>query len=89
MNKALTAVVLAALLCAVGCTNYYKVHDPTSGKTYYTTELRHRNSGTATLTDARTGNKVTIQNSEIDKITKDEFETGKNTMPAEPMPAAK
>ena len=84
MNKALTAVVLAAL-CAGGCTQYYKVHDPTTGKNYYTTELKEKGNGTATLKDARTGNKVTIQNSEIDKLTKEEFEAGKNA-PAEPMP---
>jgi len=84
MNKALTAVALVALCAAAGCTNYYKVHDPTSGKTYYTTELQHKSSGTATLKDATTGNKVTLQNSEIDKITKEEFEAGK-AAPAQPM----
>ena len=85
MNKAITAVVVAGLLCAVGCTNYYKVTDPTSGKSYYTTELSQKGNGVCTLKDATTGNKVTIQNSEIDKLTKDEYEAGMNmptTMPA-------
>ena len=65
-----------------GCTTYYKVTDPTTNRVYYTTELRHNDkSGTAILKDARTGNKVTIQNSEVEKITKQQFETGKATPP--------
>jgi len=74
--------LLAGLLLATGCTTYYKVTDPTTGKIYYTTELDHKNSGAATLKDARTGNKVSLQNSEIDKVSKEEYETGKNTAPA-------
>jgi hypothetical protein len=74
------AILLAALLMT-GCTQYYKVSDPTTGKVYYTTELQHMNSGAANLKDARTGNKVNLQNSEVEKITKDQYEAGKNAMP--------
>ena len=75
----------ALLLVTAGCTSYYKVTDPTTGRVYYTTALNQRSSGAATLTDARTGNKVSLQNSEVEKIKKEEFESGKNTPP----PAAK
>ena len=65
MGKRTWAAVTLALLCVGGCTNYYKVTDPTTGRVYYTTELEHKNSGAATLKDARTGNKVNLQNSEV------------------------
>ena len=81
MTKRIFVAVGLALLCAGGCTSYYKVTDPTTGRAYYTTELQHKNSGAATLKDARTGNKVNLQNSEVETISKEEFESGKNTPP--------
>ena len=65
-----------------GCTSYYKVTDPTTGRVYYTTELKQKGSGAATLKDARTGNTVTVQSSEVQKIEKKEFEQGKYAEPA-------
>src|SRR5688572_11838892 len=82
MNKMLIA--LAVMICAAGCTSYYKVHDPTTGKDYYTTKVDEKKGGASTLTDARTGSRVTVQNSEVTKIKKEEFETGKNTAPVGP-----
>jgi hypothetical protein len=82
-----SAVCLAGL---AGCTSYYKVHDPTTGKDYYTTDLQKKSSGASTLKDARTGNTVNLQNSEIEEIKKEEFESGKHAaqLPATPGPAA-
>jgi hypothetical protein len=87
MTKRTLAAVGLALLCVGGCTTYYKVTDPTTGRVYYTTELQHKNSGAATLKDARTGTKVNLQNSEIETINKEAFESGKNTPPP-PSPAS-
>ena len=83
MNRTIATLSLALLLTG-GCATYYKVTDPTTGKTYYTTKLEHKNSGATKLVDARTGSTVSLQNSEISKVSKEEFETGKNTAPAEP-----
>ena len=79
-RKLLGSVVLVISLA--GCTNYYKVTDPTTGRVYYTTELSQKGSGASTLKDARTGNTVTVQSSEVQKIEKEEFEKGKYTEPA-------
>lgn len=81
MNKTLATLCLAAIF-AGGCTTYYKVTDPTTGKAYYTTDLRQMGSGAAELKDARTGATVTLQNSEVEKITKEQYETNKNTVVA-------
>jgi hypothetical protein len=77
----------AVALMAAGCTSYYKVTDPTTGKIYYTTELKSKSSGATTLKDARTGDAVVLQNSEVDKINKEEFEMGKNAPEPAPQPA--
>src|SRR4051794_16663119 len=69
-------IVLGVLCAAGGCTSYYKVHDPTSGKDYYTNEVKQESSGAASLKDARTGDQVVIQNSEVAKISEEQFKTG-------------
>jgi hypothetical protein len=81
------AVMLLTGFFAVGCTTYYKVTDPTTGKTYYTTELQKKGSGAATLKDGRTGNTVSLQNSEISKISKEEYDSGRYTQPEPEKPA--
>ena len=76
MKRTAFFVVLGALLIG-GCTSYYKVTDPTTDKTYYTTSLRQMDNGAAELKDATTGDTITIQNSHVSKITKEQFEAGK------------
>jgi hypothetical protein len=75
------------LLAASGCTSYYQVTDPTNGKTYYTTKLESHDSGSTTFTDARTGEDVTLQNTQVAKITEQQFDNGKNGVSASPTPA--
>jgi hypothetical protein len=87
MTRPAIVAVCAVLLCAGGCTTYYKVTDPTTGKEYYTTRIEEKKSGATTLKDARTGNTINVQNSEITEISKEEFETGK-VAPAAPPPTA-
>ena len=71
------ATALLALLCLSGCTTYYKVADPVSGKSYYTTSVDQNRQGVTKFYDARTGSKVTLQNSEITEITKDDYNAAK------------
>jgi len=70
-------VVTLALLVLIGISacggGYYRVKDPTSDKTYYTDDLKEEKGGSIKLKDANTGSTVTLQNSEITKIKKDEF----------------
>ena len=82
MIRTMTAVCLLAL-SAAGCTKYYKVTDPTTGKTYFTTDLKRSSTGGVVLKDGRTGNTVNIQNSESNEITKEEFDAGRFAAPKE------
>lgn len=69
---AITALLATALL--YGCrSTYFLVNDPDSGKKYYTTEVKRNAGASATFTDARTHTIVTLQNTQIMKITKDQY----------------
>jgi len=88
MKRVGRLLVLAAICAAAGCTSYYRVHDPSTGKDYYTTDVKQERGGAATLKDSRTGRQVTVQNSETEKISEEEFNTGRYTQPAAaPAPA--
>jgi hypothetical protein len=70
----LAAIVLAAVpLGLAACSGtYYMVKDAESGSEYYTTKLKH--SGDAiTFKDGKTRSTVTLQNSEVTEITKDQY----------------
>ncbi|MFH1981352.1 MAG: hypothetical protein ABIL58_05890 [Pseudomonadota bacterium] len=76
MRNRLFAVVVAlfvfTLVSACGG-GYYRVKDPVSDKTYYTTDVDEEKGGAIKLKDANTGSTVTLQNSEVTKIKKEEF----------------
>jgi hypothetical protein len=83
---------LIASLCVgllvVGCASYYKVTDPQTGKEYYTQEIDNVKGGAVQLMDARTGSTVTIQNSEVKEISKDEYKAGLVAPVSKPAPVA-
>jgi hypothetical protein len=58
-----------------GCAGkgYWMVNDPYTKNVYYTQKLDFLTSGAVAFTDAQTGKMVSIQNSEVKKITEDEF----------------
>jgi len=81
-SRIVTAVLGAVLLFAMtGCTSYYKVTDPTTGRTYYTTEVKTLDGGATRLEDSRSKTEVTIQNSQVEKITKDQYEAAMMASP--------
>ena len=69
-------IAIALFLCSLilGCTTYYKVHDPSTGSTYYSTEIKSKQGGALSLKDARTNARVTIQTSEVMEITADQYD---------------
>jgi hypothetical protein len=89
-SKVLTVVGLCFIcFLAAGCASYYKVTDPTTGRIYYTQKVDHLDSGGARLTDAHTGDIVTIQNSEVQEITEQQFNAGRVTGPTIANPPSK
>ena len=66
-------LVIFGLLFLVACGGYWMVTDPTTQKVYYTETLTESRSGGLRFIDAKTGNEVTLQNTEVKEITKEEF----------------
>ena len=85
--------ILGAAVGATACTvllagcsgGYYMVREPGSATPYYTTDIEKAGSAVQ-FKDAKTGSAVTLQNSEVKEISKDDFTKGL-TAPA-PAPAA-
>jgi hypothetical protein len=89
-NLFVTALVVLSGALASACATYYKVTDPQSGRVYYTESVDRERGGAASFTDAASGSKVTIQNSEVKEVTKDEYNVGRfggGTKPATAAPA--
>jgi len=85
-----TALMLGGLTMLVaGCSdNHYRVTDPTSGNTYYTTKVSDTGKGGAVkIKDGKTGSIVTLQSSEVKPISEEEYEAGLVAKaPAKPAP---
>ena len=72
--------ILMAILLVFGltaCGSYYRVKDPSTQKSYYTNEIDSEKGGAVKFKDANSGSVVTLQNSEVTEIPKEEFK--KNT----------
>jgi hypothetical protein len=67
-------LVCGLILVVTGCTHYYRVTDPGSGKTYYTTDIHEDRGGAVKIKDDRTRSTVTLQSSEVRELSEDEYE---------------
>lgn len=78
MKKFICTLALITLATAplAGCT-YYRVSHPESGRVYYTTGYQNRGGGAIAFTDAGSGDRVTLQSSEVEKINKTEYDRGR------------
>jgi hypothetical protein len=79
MKSKLMTIVLVIFFCLgiSACGSYYMVKDPSTGNTYYTEKVNKEKGGAVKFKDANTGGDVTIQNSEVTEIPKEEY--NKNT----------
>ena len=77
MRHKVLAILLAMffLVAVLGCGGYYMVKDPASGNVYYTTKIKEERGGAVKFEDKKTQTSVTIQNSEVKKISKKEFKS--------------
>ena len=75
-HKVLTILLAIFFLVGIaGCGGYYMVKDPASGNMYYTKKIKDEKGGAIKFTDEKTETSVTLQNSEIKKISKEEFKS--------------
>src|SRR5690242_1023308 len=67
-------LVFGLIIVVTGCSHYYRVTDPASGKTFYATEIHEDKGGAVKVKDERTRSTVTLQSSEVKEISADEYE---------------
>jgi hypothetical protein len=84
----MTGLMVCGLLVMVaGCSSYYRVTDPASGKAYYTTKISEAGrAGAVKIKDAKSGSTVTLQSSEVKEISAEEYEAGLKAQPPAPAP---
>ena len=74
MKLASAGSIIALACLTVGCgSHYYRVTDPASGKTYYTTDIDRQDGGAVRIKDERTRGRVTLPASEVTEISEDEY----------------
>ena len=73
MKKTILGVLCLFILA--GCGGYWQVTDPASKNVYYTREVNQTKGGTGSVQfiDEKTGKQVTLQNSEVMEVSKDQF----------------
>ncbi|HEY2675835.1 MAG TPA: hypothetical protein VGI65_02625 [Steroidobacteraceae bacterium] len=76
MLMALTAMLMS------GCTDYYMVKDPQSGKAFYTTSIAQKKGQAVVFKDTASGAQVTLQNSQVTEISKDQYKAAIAPPPA-------
>ena len=64
----LYALAVIALSIPAGCTRYYQVTDPASGREYYTSGIKRGRGGFIRFRDLRDQREVTLQSSEILRV---------------------
>jgi len=77
MKRKVLAILLAVFFFVgiAGCGGYYQVKDPASGSIYYTTKIKDEKGGAIKFEDKKTKTSVTLQNSEVKKMSKKEFKS--------------
>jgi hypothetical protein len=78
ISRVTLVAALAIASVTAGCTTYYRVTDPASGRKYYTDEVK-RSNGSARFKDHVTGAEVNLPASEVLEVKEDEYKkaTGK------------
>jgi len=72
-RTSLVASLLAATCLLAGCA-HHQVSDPTTGRTYFTRNAqRAPYSGAVIFTDGKTGELLTLQNTQLKQISREEY----------------
>ena len=68
-----TSLLIGVLsLMVAGCSQYYRVTDPGSGRVYYTTDIEERIGGVK-FKDDRTKSTVILHSAEMSEISEEEY----------------
>jgi hypothetical protein len=94
LGAAVGATACTVLLAGCSGGSYYMVRQPGAATPYYTTGIERAGSYAVQFKDGKSGSDVALQNSEVTKISKDDYTKGITTPPAQivgavaPVPSA-
>ena len=66
-------VLVIALTFLPGCTRYFQVRDPASGREYYTNKIGRTRTGAVRFRDLQERAEVTLQSSEVKQVEREEL----------------
>ena len=67
-------MIVGTMALLAGCATYYKVTDPSSGRTFYTEKIdRPKGQTTIMFKDTKSGAEITLPSSEVLEIPSDEY----------------
>jgi hypothetical protein len=69
-------IAAASMFVLTGCSSYYRVTDPTTGRTFYTQSVDEKGGGAVKFKDSRNDADVTLQNSHVQKLNEKEYDEG-------------
>ena len=74
-RKTILGFVFGAMLLvsANAFAHYYQVTDNATGKVYYTKDIDQKGGGAIRFKDSNTGDKITLQSTTVEKITKEQY----------------
>lgn len=72
--RLIQGIALAGCLLLAGCASYYRIVDPSTDQEYFAKSYSKLDGGAIRLVDARTGRIVTLQTSEVQKISREYFQ---------------
>ena len=67
-----TGLLIGVLSLVAGCSEYYRVMDPGSGRVYYTSDIEERIGGVK-FKDDRTKSTVILHSAEMSEISEEEY----------------
>ena len=69
-------MAMVFFVAIIGCGGgYYMIKDPATDNVYYTTKIKDEKGGAIKFEDKMNKTSVTLQNSEVTKISKKEYKT--------------
>jgi hypothetical protein len=69
-------VIVLCVIVFCGCAPHYRITDPSTDNVYYARDIKKLSGGAIRLEDEQSGQTVTLQNSEIEKVPEEAYNQG-------------
>src|SRR5262245_10812260 len=80
-RKVMGALMYGLIISVTGCSHYYRVGDPGTGRTYYTKQIHDEGEGAVKFKDERMDSIVRLQSAEVATISEETYEAAVTLWP--------